>query len=66
MKIIKRDASEETFNVEKIINAITKANNAGDRELTEDQINSIAHNIESDCQKINRTCLLYTSPSPRE
>lgn len=55
MKIIKRDASEETFNVEKIINAITKANNAGDRELTEDQINSIAHNIESDCQKINRT-----------
>lgn len=55
MKIIKRDASEETFNVEKIINAITKANNASDNELTDDQINSIAHNIENDCEKINRT-----------
>lgn len=55
MKIIKRDASEETFNTQKIVNAITKANNAGEVELSEDQIESIAYSIENDCAKMNRT-----------
>ena len=30
MKIIKRNGSEETFNIEKIINAIRKANNSAE------------------------------------
>ncbi|MBQ2469859.1 MAG: hypothetical protein II514_01605, partial [Ruminococcus sp.] len=30
MKIIKRNGSEEDFNIEKIINAVRKANNSAD------------------------------------
>ena len=40
MKIIKRNSSEENFNGEKIINAVTKANNASEKKyLTNEQMN---------------------------
>ena len=55
MKIIKRNSSEEVFNGEKIINAVTKANNAGDkRYLTNEQIRDIAEYVEYKCSKMGR------------
>ncbi len=55
MKIIKRNSSEEVFNGEKIVNAITKANNAGDkRYLTSEQIKDIAEYVEYKCSKMGR------------
>ena len=55
MKIIKRNSSEEVFNGEKIINAVTKANNAGDkRYLTSEQIRDIAEYVEYKCSKMGR------------
>lgn len=55
MKIIKRNGSEEEFNIEKIINAVRKANNAADQKfLTEEQINDIADYVEYKCNKIKR------------
>ena len=49
MKIIKRNGSESEFNIEKIIAAITKADEAGDndRELTDEQIRDIAVTIKN-------------------
>ncbi|MBQ8132935.1 MAG: anaerobic ribonucleoside-triphosphate reductase [Clostridia bacterium] len=55
MRIIKRNSSEEPFNIEKIVSAITKANKATDTgKLTEDQIRDIAEYVEYKCTKINR------------
>lgn len=55
MKIIKRNGSEEEFNIVKIINAIKKANEASEqRFLTEEQINDIADYVEYKCKKIKR------------
>jgi ribonucleoside-triphosphate reductase len=55
MKIIKRNGSEEAFNITKIINAIKKANNSSDTKfLTEEQINDIADYVEYKCNKIKR------------
>ena len=55
MKIIKRNGSEETFDIEKIINAIRKANNSTDSPiLTEEQIIDIADYVEYKCNKIKR------------
>ncbi len=55
MKIIKRNSSEEVFNGEKIINAVTKANSAGDkRYLTNEQIRDIAEYVEYKCSKMGR------------
>ncbi len=55
MKIIKRNSSEEVFNGEKIVNAVTKANNAGDkRYLTPEQIRDIAEYVEYKCSKMGR------------
>ena len=54
MKIIKRDASEETFNYRKIVNAITKANNAGEPELSSEVIYDMALKIENECKEMNR------------
>ena len=55
MKIIKRNSSEETFNIEKIVNAITKANNASHvRYLTPEQIRDIAEYVEYKCTKMGR------------
>ena len=62
MKIIKRNGSEATFDLVKIIAAVTKANNvvAEDARMTPMQIRRIAESVENSC------CLLYTSPSPRD
>ena len=55
MKIIKRNSSEETFNGEKIVNAVTKANNASQvRYLTPEQIRDIAEYVEYKCGKMGR------------
>ena len=55
MKIIKRNGSEETFNVDKIINAVRKANNSSDTPfLTDEQIIDIADYVEYKCNKIKR------------
>ena len=56
MKIIKRNGSEAEFDLNKIVAAITKANNAGVRpELTDEQIRDIADYIDYRCAKMNRT-----------
>ena len=51
MKIIKRNGSEVTFDIDKIIAAITKANIAAESKgmLTEEQIKNIASSVESVC-----------------
>ena len=55
MKIIKRNGAEEVFDINKVVNAIAKANNAGDKnELTEGQIYDIADYIEYKCGKVGR------------
>ena len=55
MKIIKRNGSEETFDIAKIAAAIDKANRASDKiELNQAQIDDIADYIEYRCAKINR------------
>ena len=55
MKIIKRNGSEEAFNVEKIINAVRKANNSSDTPaLTDEQITDIADYVEYRCNKMKR------------
>ncbi len=55
MKIIKRNGSEETFDMSKIANAVRKANNASDKiELNNEQIEDIADYIEYRCGKMNR------------
>lgn len=47
MKIIKRNGVEEEFNIEKIINAITKATDATKKGfLTKEQIQEIADYVE--------------------
>ena len=52
MKIIKRNGAEETFRIEKIIVAITKANNAAEEaeRLTPLQIDRIAQAVEIRCR----------------
>ena len=60
MRIIKRNSSEETFNGEKIVNAVTKANNASDRRyLTPEQIQDIAEYVEYKCYKEFLTSAVY-------
>ncbi len=56
MKIIKRNGSEAEFNIEKIINAITKADmaNTNGRELTDEQIRDIAVTIKNTGECISR------------
>ncbi|MBE6825246.1 MAG: anaerobic ribonucleoside-triphosphate reductase [Ruminococcaceae bacterium] len=56
MKIIKRNGSEAEFNIEKIIAAITKADEAGEngRELTDEQIRNIANSIKNTGECIAR------------
>ncbi len=55
MKIIKRNGSEEEFNIEKIINAIRKANSSSDTPyLTDEQIADIADYVEYKCNKMKR------------
>lgn len=55
MKIIKRNGSEEVFDVGKIAAAITKANAAADNSpLSKEQITEIADYVEYKCNKMNR------------
>ncbi len=55
MKVIKRNGSEVDFDLDKIINAISKANKAAIRqELTPAQIEEIAEYINFKCTKMNR------------
>lgn len=55
MKIIKRNGSEATFDVEKIIVAVSKANAACDKkELSQSQIEDIAEFIEFKINKAHR------------
>ena len=55
MKVIKRNGSEVDFDVDKIIIAISKANNAGiNREMTDEQIKEAAEYIQYKCEKMNR------------
>ena len=72
MKIIKRNGSEEIFDIRKIVIAITKADTSTEsRSLTDSQIEDIAEYVEFKCNKLNRAvsveeiqdmvCLLYTS-----
>ena len=57
MKIIKRNGAEETFRIEKIVVAITKANNAAEEaeRLTPLQIDRIAQAVEIRCEEMNRS-----------
>ena len=57
MKIIKRNGSEVTFDITKIINAITKANAVVDEDLrmTNTQIHRIADSVEKSCVELGRS-----------
>ena len=56
MKIIKRNGSEVVFDVTKIINAITKANNTvpEPNQLTREQILKISEDVEHHCEELGR------------
>ena len=55
MKILKRNGSEEVFDIKKIIAAVTKADASSEkRSLNEEQINDIADYVEYKCNKLNR------------
>ncbi len=55
MRIIKRNGAVETFDIAKIVNAITKANDASDTmKLTKDQIAEIADYVEYKCERMGR------------
>ncbi len=56
MKIIKRNGSEEIFDITKIIVAVTKANDSVEEvdRMTPVQIQRIAESVELQCQKIGR------------
>ncbi|WP_310601565.1 anaerobic ribonucleoside-triphosphate reductase [Anaerosporobacter sp.] len=55
MKIIKRNGSEEKFDLNKIISAVLKANEVTlNTMLTKEQISEIADYVEYKCRKMNR------------
>ena len=55
MKIIKRNGSEEAFDVKKIEAAVRKADSSSEtRSLTDAQIEDIAEFVEFKCNKLNR------------
>ena len=56
MKIIKRSGTEETFNIDKIIAAISKANKevATINRMSEEQVSEIAQNVTQICADMNR------------
>ena len=57
MKIIKRSGEEQVFDINKIVNAVTKANLSVDEKLrlSQAQIDEIAQNVENHCKKTRRT-----------
>ena len=56
MKVIKRNGAEMQFDIEKIVAAITKANEASEQDvrLTPMQIHRIAEAVELNCIRMNR------------
>ena len=56
MKIIKRNGTEEVFDVEKIVRAIEKANVTVDESvrMTPIQIQRIAQRVVLNCEELNR------------
>ena len=56
MKIIKRNKTEVDFDITKIINAVTKANNAAreSERMTPTQIMRIADSVEKKCEEMGR------------
>ena len=56
MKIIKRNKQEVEFDISKIINAITKANEAAKEtdRMTPKQITRIAERVTNECENMNR------------
>ena len=57
MKIIKRNGAEMPFDIDKIVQAITKANNAVEEtaRMTPVQIQRIAESVTLQCEKMNRS-----------
>ena len=57
MKVIKRNGTEDVFDITKIIAAITKANDVVEENerMTPMQIQRIAESVELACQKMNRS-----------
>ena len=57
MKVIKRNSSEVTFDISKIITAITKANEAveEDARLTPMQIKRITEHVQISCEEMGRS-----------
>ena len=57
MKIIKRNGSEVVFDIKKIINAVTKANNAVEESvrMTPLQIQRIAQSVTISCEEMGRS-----------
>ena len=57
MKIIKRSGSEVTFDISKIMDAVSKANMevVHSERLSEEQIETISNNVESICKEMNRS-----------
>ena len=56
-KIIKRSGSEVTFDISKIMDAVSKANMevVHSERLSEEQIETISNNVESICKEMNRS-----------
>ena len=56
MKIIKRNGAEVTFDITKIITAVTKASDSvdGQARLSREQITQIAAAVTDQCQQLNR------------
>ncbi|MBQ8852524.1 MAG: anaerobic ribonucleoside-triphosphate reductase, partial [Oscillibacter sp.] len=57
MKVIKRNGTEVDFTIDKIVNAITKANESVEEaaRMTALQIKRIAEFVELSCMKMNRS-----------
>ena len=57
MKVIKRNGSEVGFDLEKIVAAVSKANESVDESyrMTQAQIQRIAQFVELYCQSMNRS-----------
>ncbi len=57
MKIIKRNGAEAVFDIEKIKNALTRANNAAEEKVrvTPLQIQRIAENVQLSCEEMGRS-----------
>ncbi len=68
MKIIKRSGSEVTFDITKIMAAVSKANQdrVHSERLSDEQIQTISDNVESICEEMNRSLNGINSGSCRK